>query len=278
MNSGNKDLRIITRYLAALLLLIAYNKSCIAQSSVGVPPLVIEHPRPSFGFEAGVGQNSQSGTMECECGSTFTGGKGNGWSASGFFELPVGNDFNVGLKAGYDRENTSTTTPANEVVIIMIPNSNNSETTTLPVNQNATLNIAFFHFDPFIQYQVLHSDFFVQLGAGISILSSSQFSQTRTMTSNSANMGGTTNNSVTFANGSTTEAIEGGSIGGITSPQFSGIISAGYNFRFGMTSIAPMLNYDYPFSINSSPTTSFPGGNNWKISTISGSIAMKFNL
>jgi hypothetical protein len=274
MKSGKKGLRSTVQCIIALLFVIAYNEAGFAQNSIGVPPLVVEHPSPAFGFEFGEGHNSQSGTMECDCGTTFTGGNGTGWFASAFFELPIGNDFNIGLKAGYDRENVSTSTPTNDIVTVHIPNNYQPDTTILAVNRNTTLNLAFFHFEPFIQYQILHTDFFIQLGAGISILSSNQFSETRTLGSNSITLSnGTTINNLTFMNGSNTETIQGGSIGGIMSPQFSGLFSAGYNFRFGIVSIAPMVNYDYPFSTNSSSN-----GNNWKISTISGSIAMKFNL
>jgi hypothetical protein len=268
MTKVENNFRFGSEGAVIVLLLLSYTLPSFAQPSVGVRPLTIEHPQPSFGFELGVGQNSLSGT------SSFSGGKGTGWSGSTFFELPIGNDFNVGLNAGYDRENTSTTTPENENIVVVIPNNNQAETANVSDNRIAVFNISFFHFDPFIQYQVLHSDFFIQVGAGISVLSSNQLTQTRELTNRTITLAnGTTTNNVTFANGTTSETIQDGSIAGITNPQFSGLLSAGYNFRFGMVSIAPMINYDYPFTTNTSPN-----GNNWKISTISSSIAMKFNL
>jgi hypothetical protein len=268
MNKVEKNPRFGTESTVIVLLLLSYSLPSFAQTSIGVPPLTIQHPQPSIGFEFGVGQNSQSGT------SSFSSGKGTGWSGAAFFELPIGNDFNVGVKAGYARENTSTTTPGNEIVVVENPNNYQTETVNASVNRIAIFNISFFHFDPFIQYQILHSDFFIQVGAGISDLTSSQLSQMRTMASNSITLSdGTTINNPTFTNGARSETIQNGSISDIVNPQTSGLLSAGYNFRFGIISIAPMVNYDYPFSTNSSSN-----GNNWKISTISGSIAMKFNL
>jgi hypothetical protein len=267
MNKVEKNVRYGSECTAIVLLLLSHTLPSFAQTSVGVSPLVVEHTQPSIGFEFGVGQNSQSGT------SSFSDGKGTGWSGSAFFELPVGNDFNVGMKAGYDRENTSSTTPENETVVLRT--SDGTQAANISDNRIAVLNISFLHFAPFIQYQVLHSDFFVQAGAGISVLLSSNITQTRQLPSNSTVTfsNGQTINNLTFTNGTTSESIQNGSIAAITNPQFSGQLSAGYNFRFGMVSIAPMVNYDYPFSSNSNPN-----GSNWKISTISGSIAMKFNL
>jgi hypothetical protein len=268
MNKVETNLRCGSEGTAIILLLLTCALPCFAQTSVGVPPLIKNSPRPSIGFEFGVGQNSQSGS------TSFTDGKGIGWSGSAFLELPVGNDFNIGLKAGYDRENTSTTTPENEDVVIVGSKNNPPEAANISDNRIADFNISFFRFAPFIQYQVLHSDLFIQVGAGISVLLINQLAQTREMTNSTITLpNGTTMNNVTFANGTTSETIQGGSIGGITSPQFSGLLSAGYIFRFGMVCIAPMVNYDYPFSTNSSPN-----GNNWKISTISGSVALKLNM
>jgi hypothetical protein len=259
-----QSLRIWTAWAVVLLSLLFHSLASFAQTSVGVPPLIGEHPQPAFGFEVGVGQNSQSGTMECDCGTTFTGGSGTGWSSSAFYELPIGNDFNVGIKAGFNRENTSTITPSTEVVVARL--SGSSQDTTLPIQGSRTgsVTLTILQFEPFAQYQILNSNFFLQVGAGISVLLRNDFTQTRQLSSNSP---------YSFTNGTKSEAIQGGNIGGITSPQFSGLLSAGYNFRFGTISIAPMVNYDYPFSTNSSA-----GGNNWKISTVSGLIAMKFNL
>ncbi len=257
-----------------ILSLISYVLPSLAQNSVGVPPLFIEHPQPAFGFEFGVGQNTQLGTMTCACGSSFSGGKGTGWSGSGFFELPVAQDFLAGIKVGFVRENTSSTVPENDVVVVVQPNSNQFDTVALQDNRVASVTLSFLRFAPYIQYQILHSDFFVQVGAGISVLLSSNITQTRQLPSNSvAAVGGQTYNNITFPNGTTSETIQSGSFGDIANPQFSGLLSAGYNFHFGIVSVAPMVKYDYPFSTNTSPN-----GNNWKTTSLYGSIAMKFNL
>jgi hypothetical protein len=274
MKTDRKSLRSIPRYAIGLLFL-GYTFPSFAQNSVGAPPLVVEHPQPSFGFEVGVGQNTQQGTMTCDCGSSFTGGKGTGWSGSGFYELPVAQDFFAGIKVGFVRENTSTTVPSNDEVIVVQSNSGQLDTAAIQDNRVASVTLSFLRFAPYIQYQILHSGFFVQAGVGISVLLSSNFTQTRQLPSNSVITfsNGQTYNNLTFTNGTTSETIQSGSFGDITNPQFSGLLSAGYDFRFGVVSIAPIVNYDYPFSTNSSPN-----GSNWKISTISGSIAMKFNL
>jgi hypothetical protein len=273
MNSVEKNLRFGGGCGMVVFSLLSYALPSLAQTSVGVPPLVIDHPQPSFGFEFGVGQNTQLGTMTCDCGSSFTGGKGTGWSGSAFYELPVAQDFFAGIKVGFVRENTSITVPSNDIVVVGLPNSSQLDTTAVQDNRVASVTLSFLRFAPYIQYQILHSGFFVQVGAGISVLLSSNFTQTRQLTGNSVTFNGQTYNNLTFLNGTTSETIQSGSFGSIANPQFSGLLSAGYNFRFGIVSVAPMVNYDYPFSTNNSPNET-----NWKISTISGSIGMKFNL
>jgi hypothetical protein len=274
MRTDRKSFRSIPQYAIGLLFLIVYSFPSFAQNSIGVPPLVVDHPQPSLGFEFGVGQNTQLGTMTCECGSSFTGGKGTGWSGSAFYELPVAQDFFAGIKVGFVRENTSVTASSNDEVVVVEPNRNQLDTAAVQDNRVESVTLSFLRFAPYIQYQILHSGFFVQVGAGISVLLSSTFIQTRQLPSNSAvTLNGQTYSNLTFANGTTSETIQSGSFGAIANPQFSGLLSAGYNVRFGTVSVAPIVNYDFPFSTNNSAN-----GNNWKISTISGSIAMKFNL
>ncbi len=264
MKNGKKRVRFITQCIVALLFMTVCDNLSVAQNSIGVPPLGDHHPVPSFGFEFGVGQNSRSGTMVCVCGSAFSGGKGTGLSGSAFFELPAGNDLNIGLKTGYVRENTLTTTPTNEIVVVHHSGAPQDTALLLQESTTGALLLTFLQFEPFVQYRLFKSNFFVQVGAGISVLLSNDLTETRQLPITSSYL---------FGNGTNSETIQGGHVAEITNPQFSGLLSAGYNFRFGIATIAPIVTYNYPFS-----TGSNQNGNDWKISTIYGSLALKFNL
>ena len=249
--------------------LVAIVLPSYAQNSIGVPPSVVNHPLPSFGFEFGVGQNSQQGSFY----SGFTGGTGSGWSGSLFFELPITNDFDIGLKAGYDRKNITSSFSENESGTI-VTNSQVDTSVQIPVNRAGMVTASFIRFEPFVQYQILHSNFFVQLGMGISSITSSNISQTKTIANNSITLpNGTTINNLDFTNGSNAESVQNGEIPGESGLRGSGIVTAGYNIIIGKSSLLPMLTYEYPFSNIGSENSS-----NWRISTIYGSIAMKFNL
>ena len=160
-----------------LLSLVSYTLPAVAQTeaprSVGVPPVVHEQPlgfgQSMFGVEFGVGQNMQLGTFTCPCGEAFNGGKGNGWDVSAFFELPIIPDFFAGFKAGLDRKNTRSSYPTTENVIIET-SSGDTSPVTLPIHLTGSLTLTLLSFEPFIQYQILSTNFFVQVGAGISAL------------------------------------------------------------------------------------------------------------
>src|SRR5665213_1591735 len=256
MSITSRGLRFGSGFAVVIFSLATFASTCFGQSLVG--------------FEFGVGQNTQQGTFMCDCGAAFNGGKGMGWDGSAFFELPFAPDLFAGIKAGIDRKNTSITTgPENEAGFVET-NTGQIDTVVLPMNLTGTLTMSLLSLQPFIQYQVLHSDFFVQVGARISDLTSSNFTQTREMTSNSITFSdGTTISPLVFTNGTHKEEVQYGPLPSATRLLFSGILSAGYNFVSGRMSLAPMVTYDYPFS---SPQ----GGGAWKIASLYGSLAVGF--
>ncbi len=249
--------------------LVAIVLPSYAQNSIGVSPLGVNHPLPSFGFEFGVGQNSQSGTYF----KNYTGGTGTGWSGSLFLELPITNDVDIGLKAGYERKNITSSFTENESGTI-VTNSQVDTSVQIPVNSAGMVTASFIHLEPLVQYQILHSNFFVQLGMGISSIASSNRSQTKTIANNSITLSnGTTINNLDFTNGSNAESVQNREIPGESGLRGSGIVTAGYNIIWENPAFYQMLTYEYPFSNIGSENSS-----NWRISTIYGSIAMKFNL
>ncbi len=266
--------------ILVLFSLASYGLPAVAQTgapnSTGVPPVVPKQPlgveHSIIGIQFGVGQNSQEGTFMCDCGAVFNGGKGMGWSESAFFEFPFAPDLFTGIKVGLDHKYTTTTSAVNELVEVVPPDGPKIDTVMLPTNRTGNLTMTLLSFKPFIQYQVLHSNFFVQVGAGISALTSSNFTQTRTMTTSSVTLpDGTTINNLTYPDGSRSDEIQYGALSNATSVLFSGRFSAGYNFIAGRMRLAPMVTYDYPFS-------KVQSGENWKVASFYGSLALGFQL
>ncbi len=167
----------------ALISVMGITSICVAQEGVGVlkPPPAQGR---SFGIDFGLSRNTQQGSFSCPCGAMFASGSGNGFSGSMYFELPAGSDLSVGLKAGFDQKSTTNTQLTSENVIIETPQGDTSPV-SLSVNRVGTVTLSFLQLEPFAQYQVLHTNFFVQLGAGVSMLASSSLSQKREMTSGS---------------------------------------------------------------------------------------------
>jgi len=279
MSIASPGLRFGCGFATVLISLAGYALPTIAQSgtpsSVGVPPvktgLPLDFEHSMVGVQFGVGQNMQQEAFTCPCGATFNNGKGMGWNAAAFFELPVTAYLFAGIKAGLDRMNTNSSYLASEIVTLET-SSGQLDTVALILNRKGSLDLSLLSFEPFIQYQVFRSNFFVQLGAGISDLTRSNFSQTRTMTSRSATLSdGTTINNLTFTNGSNTEELQSGSLTGANSLLFSGILSVGYNFNARRMTLAPTVTYNYPFS---SPQS----GGIWKIASLYASVNVGYFL
>jgi len=226
----------------------------------------------AIGIEFGTGRHTQLGSFSCDCGSTFTDGTGKGLSGSLFVENAFGRDYFVGIKAGLDQKKLSTLSLVDEIVIVNPGGTSKLDTLSLLVSRVGAVTTAYVRFEPFFQYQILHSDFFLQIGAGISVLTSSHFTQTRELVSNSAMLkDGTAVDNLTFTNGAQSETIEDEDVQNANQLRFSGLLSAGYNLGFWGIALVPNVTYDYP--LNSVQTDK-----DWKISSLYGSVALKYIL
>jgi hypothetical protein len=189
--------------------------------SVKLTPL----PGPSIGIEGGLAQYIQNATIVCTCGTSFSGNKGNELSGSIFSDLPISQNFDIGIKVGLDHVNTA-------------------------LNANdASVKLTLLKFEPYIQYQILRSPFFVQSGLGISNVISNSITQT-------------------LLQGQSQSC----SIVNIKYWLFSGLVSLGYNFDISSFTIAPIVTYDFPIIINQ--------GNlyNWGFTSFKYALGVKYTL
>ncbi len=255
-----------------LLSAIFFAADSYAQHSVGVPK---PKTGPIAGIELSLAKHTQQGTYGCDCGAQFSGGTGSSFSGSAFLELPVIPDVFAGLKMGLDQKNVSSSYLINELVMVVAPGSEESpDTTSMLINRTGTMSLSSFRFEPFVQYQVFSSSLFIQLGAGISIVTASNFTQTRELKTTSLLLpDGTRLNNMTFTNGTRFEEVENGAISGLNNPEFSGLVSAGYNFNIGRSQLSPVVTYEYPFS-----TISPKYSGAWKISSLYGALDLAVRL
>ena len=233
-------------YSSAVTIFIFAASTCFAQASSGI--------------EAGVAQNTQQGTLTCSCGSHYSGGDGIGWEFNGFVQLPVSRNFSLGLKTGFDRKVIKSGI-GERSIDTMVYNSGGRDT-VIEIDDNVSYQVSesFFRFQPFIQNNI--GNLFIQVGAGVAVLLSNNYSELRQLKYAPSNL--------TFTNGTTTETVGSGTLDDLNTWQLSAFGSIGYTFSFGAIGMAPEVTYEVPISNASSFSTT------WKISSIYGGIAIIF--
>ncbi len=232
-------------------------------------------PPPMVGIEIGIGKHAEIGTLDCSCGSQFTGGTGTGLLGSLFFELPIDYEWTIGIKAGIDFKNFSTTSPAEEQVVVPIPKTVNEDTNLLVSDSRiGSVKTTYIDFAPYVQYQFFRMGPFVQAGVDFGFLIANSLTVNRQLPEGtSAVIRGQPDNNLTFSNGTLTEQVQAGP-SGAASLRLGLLLSAGYNIQVSERSVfAPLITYDFPLTaagtVNGSP---------WKIGSLYASALLKFQL
>lgn len=196
---------------------------------------------PSIGIEGGLGQYTQVGWMVTPSGHRSPNGNGTGFTGSLFFDLPISRDFFVGLKAGLDFVNTPPRTPPGFDISSGVVESE---------------KLTLLKFEPYIQYQIVHSPVFIQVGVGISDPLSIGLTEVVPFH--------------TSSNGVTSETFQG--TNNNKSLLFSGLISLGYNFNVSSFTIAPIVTYDHFINVNQI------NDYNWNFNSFKYALGVKYNL
>ncbi|HEY3875574.1 MAG TPA: hypothetical protein VGM92_08855 [Candidatus Kapabacteria bacterium] len=232
--------------------------------TIGVGLLAISFSAMSFaqargGLEFGLSQDKQQGSFQCVCGSWYFGGSGTGWNMNAFWEFPVTPHFFAGLKTGYDRKVTSSTNFGQSMASVVL-----GDTTTIAsvqLGEQGDVTESFLQLQPYCEYYV--GNLFMQAGAGTSVLLSNTFSQTRILEGNE---------NVIFSNGLRSELTSFGPMSSPNSLQFSGFISAGYQFSLLGFTMAPLVTFQMPLS----DLIDNDNANDWRASSLYGSIRFSF--
>jgi hypothetical protein len=232
-------------------------------------------PPPMVGIEIGLGQHTEQGNLACDCGANFSGGTGTGLLGNLLFELPLDYDWAIGVKAGIDFKNFSTTGVVNDVVIVEPANSSQYDTVSMNISRVGTIKATYLSFAPYVQYQFFRMGPFVQAGVDFGILIANNLTQDRQLIQNYVTPAGQpTIYNLTFTNGTNEEVIQDGTQTAVNTLRIGLLLSAGYNIAVSERSVfAPLLTYDFPVTSTGNTTLS-----NWKIGSLYFSGELKFRL
>jgi len=272
-----KRMKQILSVSLALLFVTAFDSTASAQIlsrgdlfGPGAPP-------PMAGVMVALGQHSQQGTFNANCGCTFENGSGSGFLGMAFFELPLDYEWAVGLMVGPDFKKYSTNSLLSENAVVQtIQNSKEVvDTLSLQVQRVGDIKATYLSFLPYVQYQFFRMGPFLQGGINVGYLMSSHFQQTRELINDSGVLSdGTRVENLRFTNGTKTESLQEQKIADVNKIRLGLVISAGYNLAVSERSVfSPLLSYDFPLT-----TISNTNAQNWKIGSLYASAMIKFKL
>ncbi len=272
MKNEMKQLRAIL-ILVALLVAGSANAQILSRGDVfgpGAPP-------PMIGIELGLGEHTQLGNLDCDCGAVFSSGTGSGLLAAALFELPLDYEWAIGVKAGIDFKNFSSSALVWDTAIVNsgTPTQTRTDTFAMNFNRIGTVKATFMTFAPYVQYQFFRMGPLVQAGLGFDFLMANSLTQDRQLLTNSVQLkDGTTVSNLTFTNGTDQEEIQSGAISEESKLRLGLLISAGYNIQVSDRSVfSPLLTYDFPLTSNTNAA-----GTTWKIGSLYASAVLKYKL
>ena len=226
-----------------------------------------------FGIEAGNGWHKQSGEFSgpCSC-ADEQGATGSGFVGSIFFELPKIGDFVFGLKAGLDHKNASSSSLSKDTAVVFGSEGTVDTVGGFEMNHTGTYKLTYFFIAPYVQYQLIPEGAFIQIAPSVSVMVANHLLQAQSFANDSVHYPGGTIAPL-FSNGAKQETIMDGNIPEVSSLRVSALLSAGWNISLLGFTLAPMVTYDLPLTnVRNANATG------WKVSSINGTIALKFGL
>jgi hypothetical protein len=278
-----KNNRIIGLALVMLMLAPQLRAQILSRGDLfgpGAPP-------PMIGVELGLGSHMQNGTFQAICKCEFDGGSGNGFLGGLLFELPVSYEWTFGLGLKFDFKSYSSTADVVDTATVTNNSLGQVASGFANIQRDGSIKETFLVISPFVRYEFFRNGPFVQVGPGISVLLSSNFTHTRilnsstiVLTTKGSNGDSTfTITNARFQNGTLTETLESGKIVNANTTRISAIITGGWDIPVGDNSvIAPMITYDLPFTLVRANSSGASGAADWKISSLYFSIGLKYKL
>ncbi|MDP4242018.1 MAG: hypothetical protein Q8921_04685 [Bacteroidota bacterium] len=222
-----------------------------------------------IGLEFGIGRHMQSGAIKDSCGCIPGNGTGTGFTGALFFEMPMFSGVRAGMKARLDYKKTSSSGIFQDSVVFQSPDNAGR----IPIEHTLDVSAGYLTLSPYLGYKLPGLGLFFQLGASVSDLVSSELTETRAITTSTVTMNGTTYNNISLPDGSRKETTANGDIADASQLRVAAFISAGYEIPISRSILAPMITYDAPLTNVRSLNAS-----GWKISSVYGTIALKFGL
>ncbi len=244
---------------AAILLIIVWPLSARAQNQ--------------FGIEFGEGFHSQSGEVWDSCGCNPGSGLGSGLTIGILGDVPSYFGLRAGIKARLDYKKTSGSDVFLDSVIVQSGSTGQVVAGRIPLTHRLDITATYLSLSPYLSYEIPNTGLYFQFGPSVSDLLSSQLTETRSIKYSTVTLNGQAFNNVVLFNGSNSETTADGPISYVNQWRVSALISAGYEIPVGRSTIGPVVSYDYPLTTIRSVNAS-----NWKISSIYGTIVLKFGL
>jgi hypothetical protein len=243
-------------------------------------------PPPMVGIELGLGQHRQNGTFQASCRCEFDNGTGSGFLGGLLFELPIDYEWTFGLGVRFDFKTYSSTTTVLDTATVTFSANNNVAAGSFYFERDGAVKETFMTLAPFVRYELARNGPFVQIGPGIGFLLASSFIHSRVLNSTTITL--TTIDSpkttftiqdVRFQNGTRQETLQSGKIVNANGTRISALATVGWNLSVGDNAvIAPMITYDFPFTLVRNDFNGPDGANGWKISSLFFSVGLKYKL
>lgn len=230
-----------------------------------------------FSIEGAFGQHVQSGSYDCDCGVTFTGQSANGFLANLMYELPLDYSWVIGLKAGIDFKGLrGSELKKEDVVITWRPKGDSlSVQPGATLDRTAKVDLTYVGFTPFLKYQFTRVGPFVQAGPNIQFLVGSHLLHQRELISGTIKDEATGQEyPIKFNNNERYEVLQDEELTTANGMRMSIQLTGGWEFELSDHSlIAPMVTYEFPLT-----TVRDDLATDWKITSIYGSVAIKFRI
>jgi hypothetical protein len=229
-----------------------------------------------IGIELGEGWHKQRGDVYVVCGCIpSVPAKGSNYILGALYESDMFFALRSGIKFRYDQKQTSGRLEAHsEAVIIRFPNDSVA-VEKLDFRRETEIETSYLTFAPYVAYKIPFFGFVLQAGPSISYLTSSYVTHDRYLLNNLLDYpDGTDLGGLRYKRGeSNTQSILAGPIKDIKKWRFAALLSAGFEFESFGVAFAPLVTYDIPLN-----TIRDQEANDWMISSIYGSLAVKVGL
>lgn len=230
---------------------------------------------PMFSIEAGFGQHVQGGSFDCDCGATFSGQSANGFLANLMYELPLDYTWVLGLKGGIDFKGLKGSTLKQEDIVVTFADRQDSLTVrNATLDRTDVVDLTYVGFSPFLKYQFSRVGPYVQLGPNIQFLVSSHILHRRELLAPFTIEREGQQIPIKFNNGERFEILQDEELTTANGTRISLQVTGGWDFELSEHSlISPMITYELPFT-----TVRDDLADNWKITSLYGSVAIKFRM